>query len=199
MSCPTFSVLILLLNVCSRERYRTAEAQVKRIHDGRVRLARKAVGTVQMRANTSQYFSLFLPAPCSRVGVVQLQGFSMEKAVTYKIVRDRLKVVCEESIPTVLDGDTPQRIVSVDGYDLVYRIPGALRANALVSFLPSYSCRYFMSPPRTSFRNFATSGATSRRSRSPRPMIRRGATIDQSESWWVQPVCVRCGMQSDTR
>ena len=151
MSCPTFSVLISLLNVCSHKCYHIAEAQVKCIHNGQVHLAHKAVGTAQIKVNTSQYFSLFLPAPCLLVGVVQLQSFSMEKVVTNKIIHDCLKVVHEESIPTVLDANTLQCIVSVDGYDLVYQISGVLWVNALVSFLPSYLFHYFMSPPRTSF------------------------------------------------
>lgn len=59
----------------------------------------------------------------------------MEEAVTYKIIHDHLKVVCEESIITVLDRDTTQCVVSTDGYDLIYYIPGAFQGKALVSFL----------------------------------------------------------------
>ena len=65
-------------------------------------------------------------------GVVQLQGFSLEQAMKRPIVRDRSQVVHEESLAVVLDGDSPQRVVSADGYDVIYRIPGACRGKALV-------------------------------------------------------------------
>ena len=56
----------------------------------------------------------------------------MEQAVKNPIIRDRSKIICEELKEITLDGDTPQRVVSADGYDLIYRIPGALRGKSLV-------------------------------------------------------------------
>ena len=56
----------------------------------------------------------------------------MEQAIKNPIIRDCSKIVCEELKEITLDGDTPQRVVSADGYDLIYRIPGALRGKSLV-------------------------------------------------------------------
>ena len=56
----------------------------------------------------------------------------MEKAVHYTMFRDTSRVVCEESIPIKLDGDAPQRVVSADGYDVIYRVPGAWQGKSLV-------------------------------------------------------------------
>ena len=49
----------------------------------------------------------------------------MEKAVTYTMHQDTSQVQCEEPVPAILDGETPQRVVSADGYDVLYRIPAA--------------------------------------------------------------------------
>ena len=144
---------------------------------GRVRLARKAVDAAQMKMNTCEPFPL---PPLSRSfsshGPVQLRNFQMEKAVSYKIVRDARKVVCEEETAIELDGDTPQRVVSADGYDMIYRLPGACRGKSLVRF-------YFVIPPlclsvhhRTTCQASAFIGVTWRTSRRPRPTTTRVAT-----------------------
>ncbi|KAI1783514.1 hypothetical protein LXA43DRAFT_1102461 [Ganoderma leucocontextum] len=99
---------------CRRGHHRSEDAKQKEIRAGRVRLARKAVAAAQMAINT-----------------VHLQKFAMEKAVTYKMLKDPSQVECEESVATVLDGDSPQRVVSADGYDVLYRIPGACRGKSL--------------------------------------------------------------------
>ncbi|PIL34319.1 hypothetical protein GSI_03094 [Ganoderma sinense ZZ0214-1] len=97
-----------------RNRVRKQESRDKQIEAGRVRLAHKAVATAQMKVNT-----------------VRLRNFEMEKAVHYTMLRDTSRVVVEEPIATELDGDTPQRVVSADRYDIVYRIPGACRDKVL--------------------------------------------------------------------
>ena len=68
----------------------------------------------------------------SSLDTVLLENFQMEKAIHYTMFRDTSKVVSEEKTATVLDGDTPQRVVSADGYDVLYRIPGACRGKSLV-------------------------------------------------------------------
>ena len=68
---------------------------------------------------------------------MELQNFRLEKAVTYPIVRDARKVLCEETSLTVLDGDVPQRVVSADGYDVIYRLPSACGDKGLVRPSPS--------------------------------------------------------------
>ena len=56
----------------------------------------------------------------------------MDKAIHYTMLKDTSRVVCEEPEVRTLDGDTPQRVVSADGYDVLYRIPGACRGKSLV-------------------------------------------------------------------
>ena len=65
---------------------------------------------------------------------VQLQNFSLGEAVSYTMHRDTSKVRCEESVPIVLDGDKAQRVVSADGFDVLYRVPAAFEGKSLVRF-----------------------------------------------------------------
>ena len=123
----------------------------------------------------------------------------MEQAVKNPIIRDRAKIVCEESKEITLDGDTPQRVVSADGYDLIYRIPGAYRGKALVRLPFTSHSRYPMGMVRTMYRRSAISGATWPKSSRRWPTIRRAVTKLLLRTWWVQRVCVLFGTPSGTR
>ena len=96
--------------------------------------------------------------------IVQLEKFLMEEAVKRPIIRDHSQVVCEESEETVLDGDTPQRVVSADGYDLIYRIPGAFEGKALVSVYLLFPRPSLTAVLRRTYRRSAINGVTWRKS-----------------------------------
>ena len=93
-----------------------------------------------------------------------LESFLMEQAVKNPIIRDRAKIVCEESKEITLDGDTPQRVVSADGYDLIYRIPGAFEGKALVSMYLLFPRPSLTAVLRRTYRRSAINGVTWRKS-----------------------------------
>lgn len=159
-----------------------------------MRLARKAVRTAQMKVNTGSYDPLGTLSTLT-YSTVQLKNFRMEKAVTYPMRKDLSLVQCEELEPILLDGDVPQRVVSADGYDVLYRIPGAFQGKSLVSPFTSFSSHGALRVNRIMSRVFAKTGAMWRKSRRPWPTIRRVIISRCQGNWLVPPDCARCGMR----
>lgn len=88
----------------------------------------------------------------------------MEEAVKKPIIRDRSKVVCEEAEETILEGDTPQRVVSADGYDVIYHIPGAFKGKSLVGIYLHSGSLSFMAVLRRTCHPSVTNGVRRRKS-----------------------------------
>ncbi len=121
---------------------RSKNAKRASVVKGAGRLAKAHARAAQSRSSTSTSIAC-LPAPRTRPlihVVAQMKAFSLSVAV--KSPHGRPSAV-EEVEPagsqTVFAGDRPRRLTSVDGYDLLYHLPGGLNGRNLVR--PTYLVR----------------------------------------------------------